>query len=333
MGKYKKILLVVLTVSLLLVTVCLIPAAAVVNSGAYNQLSLPILKPELTGNNTVLELMFRSSDGSYRAVMFNFVANPSYANTGSRFDIIVSLNAVKVNGVFMSEDVGTMSGMYVRDDGYFSYQSILYSQSNESDFYFSFAGNTTYNTIISYKVYGNYGTLEVNQNVGTEAFDIIYGADNVQYTQMQQLINSVNGLGSISGDITANQNENTDKIIEQQQENTDKILNGGSDEPPYSAPDTSGTDEVHEKEAYIFENTTEGRDTAVSVFNNVGAVFNDSSFANGMLFVSSFFNEFFGISWLNSIGSVSLALGAFAFVIGSVVVIGRNVVSRRKGGD
>lgn len=329
MGKYKKIILIVCVVSLLLVTVCIIPASAVVTD--YGYVSIPVLEPQLLGNNTVVELLITDSNGAYHAVMFNFSAFPTDTTLPTRFELAISTTAIKANGIITGNGAGTLSCMMVRDDGYVSYQSILNQTDNDRDFYFSF-GTSSYQTILGYKVYGNFGEVSVDSRVKNQEFNFIYGADNVQYGQLQAILGAVNGLGNISGQITANQNQNTQEIIQNQQQQTDSILNGGSDEPPYSAPDTSDVDQMHESEDYIIEQTSTGRNNAVSVFTGVGSVLSDTSFSNGMLFVSSFFNEFFGISWLNSIGSISLALGLFAFIIGSVVVVGR-AVTKRKGGD
>lgn len=325
MGKYKKIILIVCIVSLLLVTVCIIPASAVVTN--YGYVSIPVLEPQLTGNNTIVELLVTASDGSYHAVMFNFTATPTSLDVPSRFDLAISNVAIKANGIINGDGAGLLSCMMVRDDGYVSYETILNMTDNERDFYFSF-GTTSYQNILGYKVYGNFGEVSVDYRVTNQEFNFIYGADNVQFGQLQQIIGAINGLGSISGQINANQNQNTDKItsnqdqntdeiIQNQEQNTDKILNGGHEEPPYSAPDTSAADEQKE----LTENIEASTSTGVSTSNNLFAAFNglfgsDGHIYKGLMSITAIMNEFLGIDFLSPMITFALVLGLFAFLLG-----------------
>lgn len=97
---------------------------------------------------------------------------------------------------------------------------------------------------------------------------------------------------------------------------TDKIINGGHDGAVYKEYDKSNTDSYSQIEKEVIDSTAEGREQAISVFNNFGTLFADNHLKKGMLFVSTTMNEFFNIRWFQRLFQFSLSLGIFAFILG-----------------
>ena len=141
-----------------------------------------------------------------------------------------------------------------------------------------------------------------------------FGINSLNYEVEYDMSGIVNGAAS---DIKANQDKNTDKI-----------LNGGKDSPGYSSADKSTTDYYQSAEDEINDKTVEARSSTVSFFNNFGALLNDTPVQRGLLAVSKVLTEFFKIGWLAGLIQFALGLGAFAFILGSVIMVVGKVSSK-----
>lgn len=177
-------------------------------------------------------------------------------------------------------------------------------------------------TVLAYKLYGNYKNLNSISSSSLD-FNISYSETSVLY---EALLTMAQASASSSGAITQNatdnankiqqnQDENTDKIIQNQEENQEEIKNGWEQDEEI---DTSTTDDYAAKDKELQEATEQGRSEAVSVFNSFGSLFqSDGHLYKGLLSVSAMFTEFMKIDWLSSLLNFSLAIGIFAFVIGT----------------
>lgn len=115
--------------------------------------------------------------------------------------------------------------------------------------------------------------------------------------------------------IINNQDKNASDIQANQDKNTDKIANGWQQE---ESIDTTTTDDYAAKDKELEDATEQGRSETVSVFNNFGSLFQSNGHLyKGLMSVSAIFTEFFKIDWVSSLINFSLALGVFAFVIGT----------------
>lgn len=104
----------------------------------------------------------------------------------------------------------------------------------------------------------------------------------------------------------------------------DYLLNGGHSSAPYEPFDNSEIEKHDEIVSDIDEKTLEARSSTISFFNNFGALLNDTPVQRGLLAVSKIFTEFLSIGWLAGLIQFGLGIGAFAFILGSVImVVGR----------
>ena len=170
----------------------------------------------------------------------------------------------------------------------------------------------SYKEPVSLSIYCDFTNL-VNTVAYSTNFDI-----SIMYLNFNQV--------SESEYITSNQNNNTNQIINNQDKNaadiqanqdknTDKITNGWQSD---SDIDTSTTDDYAAKDKELQDATAQGRSETVSIFNSFGSLFqSDGHLYKGLLAVSSVFTEFMKIDWLSSLVNFSLAIGVFAFVIGT----------------
>lgn len=118
--------------------------------------------------------------------------------------------------------------------------------------------------------------------------------------------------------ITQNQNQNTDRIIENENNNFDELINGGTD---YEEVDKGAVNNYINAENELNNGLTESKEVTSNFLGNFGANLINTKVQRGLLFVSALFKEFFGINWMSNILTFSLALGVFAFVIGSTLLI------------
>lgn len=301
---------------------CCISASA--DSVKYSYVSIPYSKPQLTGNNMYIELLFQDTSGGYHSAVYVFGVNSDYTDRAVKWDVIIANTAMKINSVMPTNYTGNLTALTVNDLGSYTYDSTLYVADQESDFYFSFQNNYTYNKILGYNIYGNYSGVVTS--CGTVPFIVNYAEDYIAYYQMQQIITALGGIGSISGNINANANQNTDKITQNQNENADKITQNQNENTEEikngwqqdNEIDSSTTDDYAAKDQQLQQATEQGRSEAVSVFNSFGSLFqSDSHLYKGLLSVSAIFTEFMKIDWLSSLLNFSLAIGIFAFVIGT----------------
>lgn len=154
----------------------------------------------------------------------------------------------------------------------------------------------------------------------------VYGSDTSLYNEMkvledllrqgivgnQAIIDNANQNAS---QIQSNADKNASQIQQNQDKNTDKVVNGWEQEDEI---DTTVTDDYAAKDKELMDSTEQGRSSAVSVFNSFGSLFqSDGHLYKGLLAVSAVFTQFLKIDWLSSLLNFSLAIGIFAFVIGT----------------
>lgn len=133
-----------------------------------------------------------------------------------------------------------------------------------------------------------------------------------------------------SSDIQANADKNANEIKANQDKNANKIINGGRDEPGYSSVDKSATNDYQAKEDEINNQTADARSSTVSFFNNFGSLLNDTPVSKGLLAVSKIMMNFFNIGWLSGLIQFALGIGAFAFILGSAIMVVGKVSSRSR---
>ena len=133
-----------------------------------------------------------------------------------------------------------------------------------------------------------------------------------------------------ASDIQANADKNANEIKANQDKNANKIINGGRDNPGYSSVDKSATNDYQSKEEEINNQTADARSSTVSFFNNFGSLLNDTPVSKGLLAVSKIMMNFFNIGWLSGLIQFALGIGAFAFILGSAIMVVGKVSSRSR---
>lgn len=123
--------------------------------------------------------------------------------------------------------------------------------------------------------------------------------------------------------------KNSMDIIANQDKNTDKILNGGHDDPPYEAAPDSLIKDYISNESGLMDSISGGLDDLHDMFNGFMGTISPGT-AQGLAVVSNFMNGFLNIPQFAMIWKIALTLGLLAFVIGTVQLVGR-VVSRKGG--
>lgn len=224
-------------------------------------------------------------------------------------------------------------GFFVRPDGVTGWRTTSYDQGTGLSNTFNI-NLTNPGAIIKARGYNcNLNSLGLSENNNFKPF--VYGSDTALYNQMkvmEELIRSsiagnqaiINNADKNASNIQSNADKNASQIQQNQDKNTNKVINGGSDNPHYSAADTSTTDDYADKEKELNNKTVSARSSTVSFFNNFGAMLNDTNVSRGLLAVSKVMTELFSVGWLAGIIQFALALGAFAFILGSVImVVGR----------
>lgn len=162
--------------------------------------------------------------------------------------------------------------------------------------------------------------------VSSEFPPFIYGSDVTLYNQMQtieELLRQnlsgnqaiINNANQNASNIQSNADKNASEIQQNNDKNTDKVVSGWEQKDEI---DTTVTDDYSVKDKELMDSTEQGRSSAVSVFNSFGSLFqSDGHLYKGLLAVSAVFTEFMKIDWLSSLLNFSLAIGIFAFVIGT----------------
>lgn len=152
-----------------------------------------------------------------------------------------------------------------------------------------------------------------------------FGISNLSFQSSIDVDGIVSGA---TNNIINNQNNNASNIQANQDKNTNKIINGGRDNPGYSSVDKSATNDYQAKEEEINNHTANARSSTINFFNNFGGLLNDTPVSGGLLAVSKIMTEFFNIGWLSGLIQFALGLGAFAFILGSVIMVVGKVSSR-----
>lgn len=165
----------------------------------------------------------------------------------------------------------------------------------------------------------NVDCSSVTVSVPAEPYTFNYSGDVIISDKLTQIISILQSNSGDANKIVSGINQNADKnasdIQANQDKNTEQIKNGWKQDEDI---DTSVTDDYGAKDKELQEATEQGRSEAVSVFNSFGSLFqSDGHLYKGLLSVSAIFTQFMQLDWLSSLLNFSLAIGIFAFVIGT----------------
>lgn len=308
--KIKKIKKIILTI--LCFIILLVPCLSM-NVFALQEVWFACDKPTVTENSGYVEVA--CEQGNFVFVVY------SYLYDYSKFYCTVDSNGYLY--FYCEGDNGTTIpcySYYVRQDG----------KAIETP-YWSSGNYSYYRTYDIYKINGyNVDVSKVSASVPSNPYSFYYSSDVIINDTLQQILgvlsaNSGNAQQIIDG-INSNNNANTDKIIQNQEENQEEITNGWQQDEEI---DTSTTDDYAAKDQELQGATEQGRSEAVSLFNSFGSMFqSDGHLYKGLMSVSAIMNEFLKIDWLSSILNFALALGVFAFVIGTGSQIFKSVHER-----
>lgn len=239
--------------------------------------------------------------------------------------VLPSNSWIVVDCTFLLNSPYNKSGFSSGGFSIFPYSSRYSFSLAESDVNYtarkSFSGDLVYGTVSTTGQVLDVYFSENNQQTAFESIDLAF----VITTQVD-LINGM-VLPFFFRDLSYSYTNPTQDITDSISQNTDKIIGGWS---PDSSLDSSTFEDYDNKEQQILDGTLQGRDSAISMFNNFGSLFTSGHIFNGLLAVSSVLTQFFQIEWLSSVVQLSLTLGVFAFLIGTVqLVVSRAGRTRR----
>lgn len=190
---------------------------------------------------------------------------------------------------------------------YYNYGQFTYRDTSYTDYVKSSFVTEEYNGQ-TYNYYVTKLTLSVLQSGFNEFSIALYNCDFEVFDYASYVMDKV--MNGIKGSV----DEGAQAIIE----NQNSFYYKDFDFPEPEAIDSTTTDNYAKSEEEIFDATSEGRAESVGLFNRFGSLFtSDSHLYRGLLAISKIFNGFFDIEWVSSIISFSLAIGIFAFVIGT----------------
>ena len=177
----------------------------------------------------------------------------------------------------------------------------------------------------------NYVSIKAYNCLGTfRGGDVVFRYGN-DINVINRLDDIISALQFGNHQVIDNANQNAQQIQQNQNENTDKVLNGWDSSG--KSPDTTTTDDYHDKEQEVFNSTASARSSVVSMFNNFGSLLNDTPVQRGLLACSKIMTEFFSIGWVAGIVQFALTIGAFAFIIGSVIMVVGKVSSNNRANE
>lgn len=333
-----KILSVLVAVIVTLSLLC-IPVAA--ETKPYT-VRMPFSKPQLSDNSGYIEILVSSGDADTGYVSGVIIGWDMvlYNEDAAAIDTGVDIKYDSSKKQFLFQPVpqdiaGSFNYYLIRSDG----SQVYYSELIVENYFTWF----NVSDVLNVHVHGNYRTLvDLPQNTDYD-FSFTYGDDLDTFYNMRTIINLLTAQGNTITDMSAllqtvkeytiyqNSNlekilsalegqsdiieEGNDKIIQNQEENQEEIKNGWQQE---DSIDTTTTDDYAAKDKELQGATEQGRSEAVSVFNSFGSLFqSDGHLYKGLLSVSAMFTQFMKIDWVSSLLNFSLAIGVFAFVIGT----------------
>lgn len=193
---------------------------------------------------------------------------------------------------------------------------------------------------VSVKPYGQIYIRDINGwNPAEVCFN--YGSDTVSVSLLRQILASLQSQSGSTGSIVGAIEDSTveittqnkavalefwNKLKEQEEKQHEDLMEGWA---PNKQIDTTVTDDYAAKDEELQNATSDGRNKTVSIFNTFGSLFqSDGHLYKGLLSVTAIFNEFLKIDWVGSMLNFSLAIGVFAFVIGTGASVVRWVHER-----
>ncbi len=208
MSKIKKIIYILL--------VCVfVFSFSLINVNAADTLIMtnPYTKPQLTGDNGYIELLYQNADGTLSSALFMWDCLDS-SDSETLVNVTINEHSILLSPSFSSGS-GVFTVSYIDSSGYKEFYNQLY-----------FSGLTyTKNsgaTFIAVHVYGNYNIVNYNiPNPPITNFEVVYGGNIQLVTDVNSILNK---LESNNVEIIQAQKDNANQIQQNQNENTDKII-------------------------------------------------------------------------------------------------------------
>lgn len=328
MKKFKKKFL--KTFSVFLVVICLVFSSCL-SSSALTTVNFVSNRPTVTENSCYFEIVtdtgacyiFYVSAGFYtldnydtvdfERLSFTFI---SRLENGSLWINPYDLYLSSGDGVSISEDFYCY-GSIISQDG--SISSATTDSSGRVGIYIgeNYRCLRGYNVDCSTRGSDYVFTYSNEININNKLDSIIDILQNGGFTQ----------IGALIGKAT----QDTDKLLENQEQYQDEILNGWQPDDDVDF-DSSLNDDYSDLDKELIDSTADGRAEADEVFDNFDSLLeteddnpetpaSHNHLTNGLLCVTAIFNEFTKIDWLHNILTFSLALGVFAFVIGTASAV------------
>lgn len=335
MKKFKKKFL--KTFSVFLVVICLVFSSCF-SSSALTTVNFVSNRPTVTENSCYFEIVTDTGACYIFYVLLQADYLETYFDTTSRFDSM-DVFSFLFNSSFSDGNlwvsVTPSTSEFVNNNFWTYLDSSLYgfliSQDGSSSFVSSSNGSlgvyigSNYRCVRGYNVHlttsfsgSDYIFTYSNEiNINNKLDSIIDILQNGGFTQ----------IGALIGKAT----QDTDKLLENQEQYQDEILNGWQPDEDIDF-DSSVNDDYSDLDKELIDSTADGRAEADEVFDNFDSLLeteddnpetpaSHNHLTNGLLCVTAIFNEFTKIDWLHNILTFSLALGVFAFVIGTASAV------------
>lgn len=173
----------------------------------------------------------------------------------------------------------------------------------------------SFSNIAGIHLYGNFnvisGSLPTNTN-----WNINYSSDASVIAELEKITNALNS-------------QNNNDIVSSIEQSTDKILHSDTPKPDIN---TGSVNEHNALDNQIMSNNQQGIDDTKSLFNNFG-IDGSTNMAKGMLACGAILERFLNVDFLEDLVDFSLALGIFAFVLGSGFIIASAYTSNKARND
>lgn len=211
-SKLRKYALLFLISSVLVVSF-VVPVSALESSADYYYVTSPISKPTCTDNFGYVEIVCQDQNTWARYGYVFLISFSNHTNSPACGITFTHNGNTNTNIKFTNISDGVMQYVRITESGSVYTSSFLMENQEQTE--------PNYLKVVSAKAYGCCFISPQSSNVNTIPFVTVYGSERKNI----ELLESIQGLMGGIGNITANQDRNTDKITSNNDSNTDKIIN------------------------------------------------------------------------------------------------------------
>lgn len=212
LSKFRKVCL-LLFISIILVFSFVVPVSALDSTSDYYYVTSPISQPTCTDNFGYVEIVCQDRITWQRYGYVFLISFSNHTNSPACGITFTHNGNTNTNIKFTNISDGVMQYVRITESGSVYTSSFLMENQEQTE--------PNYLKVVSAKAYGCCFISPQSSDVNTVPFVTIYGSERKNI----ELLESIQGLMGGIGNITTNQDKNTDKITSNNDSNTDKIIN------------------------------------------------------------------------------------------------------------